>query len=128
MRIRKAYVVALLIWGSGPATLAQSEFEKNDANKDGKISRHEFYSNVEDFGANQYRDKDRDNRLDRFEFDEIGSHAKFENWDSNGDSFLNTNEFYDGVYGHFDVDRNGYLDDTEWDGAGHALWFNFSGN
>lgn len=100
-----------------------TSFTSLDANDNGKISKDEFYGLVSDAGIYSELDYDDDGLLDEEEFDEIGFDSDFDYWDENDDGYLDSGEFYDGVYEYYDYNEDGYWDMNEYDDFGEAGLF-----
>ena len=98
-------------------------FDDADANNSGEVSKDEFYGLVSDAGIYSDWDTDSDGFIDENEFNELGLDEDFDSLDANDDSYLDSDEFYDGYFTAFDDDNDGYWSDYEWDDAGDAGLF-----
>ena len=123
----KGKLLAIGLLGTGAlalAALAQtSQFDDIDHDHDNRITLDEWHGGTADRGIFSDRDGNDDLRLDENEFDALGFDDDFDEWDTNGDDYLNDNEYYDGAFNYFDEDEDGHWDGDEWDDAGdRGFW------
>ena len=124
--MRKWVIFATSILFAGGIASADQTFESfdtADTDDNGSISKDEFYGLVSDAGIYSDWDYDADGFIEEDEYNEIGLDENFGAWDVNDDSYLDTDEFYDGYFTAFDEDENGHWDSLEWDDAGDAGLF-----
>lgn len=94
-----------------------------DINRDGIYSGDEFTSYVDRNGFFTNRDLNKDGLIDANEYNELGLDDDFGDWDTDGDSYINSSEFSEGAFKSFDDNEDGHWDDGEWDDAGDAGLF-----
>ena len=98
----KGKLLAIGLLGTGAlalAALAQtSQFDDFDIDHDNRITLDEWHGGTADRGIFSDRDGNDDLRLDENEFDALGFDDDFDEWDTNGDDYLNDNEYYDGAF------------------------------
>lgn len=124
--MRKWVIFATSILFAGGIASADQTFESfdtADTDDNGSISKDEFYGLVSDAGIYSDWDYDADGFIEEDEYNEIGLDEDFGAWDVNDDTYLDTDEFYDGYFTAFDEDENGHWDSLEWDDAGDAGLF-----
>jgi len=121
MKLRITSFIALSL--ASTMAFAASNFEAQDANGDGNISKDEFFGSVSDVGTYSDWDSDSDGLLTEDEFNEVGWDYDFVTWDVDGNSYLDGGEVYDGYFNTYDEDENGHWDDGEWDDAGDGGLF-----
>ena len=122
--MQKAIVITTWVL-TGSLALAQTNFQAQDENGDGKISKDEYYGLASDAGVYSDYDADGDGFIEMSEFDEAGWDYDYDAWDTDDDSYLDTGEFYDGYFAEFDEDESGHWDNGEWDDAGEGGLFDF---
>lgn len=76
----------------------------------------------EGFGA---FDTNTDSMLDETEFDEANKQA-FSEWDEDQNSSLNNNEFYRSTFALIDANRDGQIDESEWNQGREDLYRNYA--
>lgn len=59
-------------------------------------------------------------------WEKIGLDYDFNTWDANSDGYIDSGEFYDGVYSTYDANQDGHWNYDEWKKAGEDKRFNFS--
>ena len=124
MRICIIFATTVLFTGAiASADETFESFETADTDDNGSISKDEFYGLVSDAGIYSDWDYDADGFIEEDEYNEIGLDEDFGAWDVNDDTYLDTDEFYDGYFTTFDEDEDGHWDDLEWDDAGDAGLF-----
>lgn len=106
--------IALALGSTG----ALASFESQDADGNGKLSKDEFYSSVSDVGTYADWDLNDDGLIGEDEFGELNTEWDYDNLDANDDTYVDSGEFYDGVFSRFDANEDGHWDDGEWDDAG----------
>jgi hypothetical protein len=94
-------------------------FETWDLNDDDLIDENEWKSASNDFGLRDQKwsdwDKNRDNNLDENEFRTGFANKKYyRDWDKDGDKRINEREYSDGIFLLWDNNKDGMLDDTEY--------------
>lgn len=93
-------------------------FQTWDVNDDNRLDENEWNTASEDFriGNQNWKDWDtsNDGYLDTREF-KTGLHQKgwYGEWDSDQDKKINKREYSNGLFGLWDVNRDGKLDETE---------------
>ena len=124
MRTWIIFATSVLLTGAiASADETFESFETADTDGNGSISKDEFYGLVSDAGIYSDWDYDADGFIEEDEFNEIGLDEDFGVWDVNDDTYLDTDEFYDGYFTTFDEDEDGHWNDLEWDDAGDAGLF-----
>lgn len=124
--MRKQIVLATSILMAGSIASADITFESFDAadtDNNSKVSKDEFYGLVSDAGIFADWDYDADGFIEENEYADIGLDNDFDAWDADDDSYLSSDELYDGYFSTFDEDENGHWNDLEWDDAGDAGLF-----
>lgn len=116
------WLVALISSGITMLVFANS-FQSTDTDHDGRITEYEFYNFAINTGLFSKWDTNDDALIGENEYIDAGLEGDFASWDFNGDSYLNANELYDGTFGMFDENENGYWTANEWDHAGDAGLF-----
>lgn len=112
-----AYAASALLLSGGAALAANySEF---DGDSDKKITKSEFQAVFGKMEVFKKLDKDSDGKLSAAElrggigedkmksFNTRFGDDAFTKWDANNDSFLDENEFHDGIYTGYDADASG---------------------
>lgn len=122
--MKKASIIAIVMaLASSPAFAAT--FASQDTNGDGEISRDEFYGSVADAGIYADLDTNNDGLLDENEFGALGYDWDYDAWDTNEYGFVDSGEFYDGLYASYDANEDGHWDGDDWDDAGEAGLFDW---
>lgn len=107
-------VTALLL-----STPALADFHEDwDADADGALTDDEFGAGITEYGVFERWDGDADGFLAEEEFGaSLGEADNFEEWDTDGDGMLSEDEFGEGLFGRYDEDVSGVLEDDELVGA-----------
>ena len=124
--MRKWVILASsILFAGGVASADQTfkSFDSADTNSDGEISKDEFYGLVSDAGLYADWDYDNDGFVDENEYNDMDLTVDFDELDVNDDSYVDSDEFYDGYFTAFDDDEDGYWTGYEWDDAGDAGLF-----
>lgn len=104
----------------GTVAWAGGDFNGMDADGDSRVSRDEYDTYVSEVNVLEGRDTNSDGIIDESEYDVIGFESDFDTWDLNGDSYLETDEFQDGIFSHYDANDDGYWENDEFDDADEA--------
>jgi hypothetical protein len=104
--------------------MAQEMFGDWDANADAGIDQEEFNTGFGEAGAFGAWDANDDEGIDQSEFEagygdrEVG---EFSEWDTDADSMLNEDEFNTGVFGSYDADASGVIEEPEFGDVGDDM-------
>lgn len=121
MQKQLTLVLAALALGFGTASVAaDSSYSDWDDNGDGNITTDEFYGSASDWGIYSDYDLDNDGLYNEAEWNEFDWDYDYATWDTNDDGFIDSGEYYDGVFTTFDANEDGHWDEGEWDDAGEA--------
>lgn len=120
--MRKELLLGITLALSSTVAFAAS-FNDYDSNGDGKLTTDEFYGSVSDMGKYSDWDTSGDGLIDENEWNTLGWDYDYDTWDANSDGWLNSGEFYDGIYGTYDENEDGHWNNNEWDDAGDAGMF-----
>lgn len=114
-----------ILFAGGIASADQTfeSFDTADTDNSGEISKDEFYGLVSDAGIYSDWDADSDGFIDENEYNDMDLAADFDELDINDDSWVDSDEFYDGYFTAFDENEDGHWNDLEWDDAGDAGLF-----
>lgn len=124
--MRKWVIFATSILFAGGIASADQTFESfdtADTNNDGSVSKDEFYGLVSDAGIYSDWDYDSDGFIDENEYSDLGLNEDFDVLDADDNSYVDSDEFYDGYFSLFDENEDGHWNDLEWDDAGDAGLF-----
>ncbi len=100
------------------------EFSEWDSDGDGAISEEEFNTGFGENEAFNTWDANDDGGLDETEFGtgfgdrEVG---EFSEWDESGDGLVDNEEFNAGVYGNYDADDSGVIEEPEFGDMGDDI-------
>ena len=103
--------------------LAQ-EFSEWDGDGDGAISKEEFNTGFGENEAFSNWDANGDGALDETELGTgFGDReaGEFSEWDQNADGLANDEEFNAGVYGNYDTDESGAIEEPEFGDVGDDM-------
>lgn len=118
MQSKLTLVLAALALGFGTASFAgDTSFSDWDDDGDGNVTKDEFYNSAADWGIYSDYDVDNDGLYTEDEWYEFGWDYDYGTWDANDDGYLDSGEYYDGVFNTYDVNEDGHWDDGEWDDA-----------
>lgn len=104
----------------GTVAWAGGDLKGMDEDGDGRISRNEYESHVSEINVLESRDTNTDGIIDESEYDVIGFDADFDAWDVNEDSYLDRDEFRDGIFSTYDANNDGYWESDEFDDVNEA--------
>ena len=125
--MKQQMTIATAILLTGGLALAgggnKPTFESMDTNDDRSISKDEYYGSIADMGTYSDFDHDSDGLVDEDEFNEAGFTGDFGRWDANNDSYLDSDELYEGVFDNYDANNDDLWDQDEWDDAGDSGLF-----
>lgn len=120
----KAQITTLLALSlASSVSLAAANFEFQDQNDDGSISKDEYYSTLSDEGVYADWDLNDDGLIEVGEFEDVGFDYEFSTADVDNNNYLDATELYDSYYDTYDDNENGHWDAGEWDDAGDEGFF-----
>lgn len=128
LSLTTAFTVAL---AASPASaqdrtnMSTTTMNSMDADGNQEIGEDEYYTYWDDAGVFSRWDTDGDGFIDEDEYDvfEFTNDPGYSTLDIDSNGYLDSGEFYDGVWTMHDEDENGHWDGDEWDDAGDSGLF-----
>ena len=118
-------------------TLDETEFNEGifdnwDTDGDGVFTENDWntwsenwFGDNADYGTFDDWDADANNELTATEFNEgFGEYGNYGEWDANADNEIGETEFNEGIFGLWDEDASGTLEEQEWNDA-TDWWYTF---
>lgn len=111
--IKLAATALALTLAGGAFAGAHLAVERYDADTDGLVTSDEFGTGFGGEGVFGGLDGDGDGMLNEDEFGAMGDRAALADYDGDADGMVSEDEFNTGLFGSYDADGSGDLDDTE---------------
>ncbi len=127
MRNTVLFVTIALLTGCA-AAVSELGYPSVDSNDDGRVSNAEFEEFLDDVDAFDRYDDNDDDALSQEEYREavdaeISGGEYFRGFDRDNSRGLSEREFADGLFGIYDADGSGWLNEDEFENAVAALAF-----